>query len=124
MVQFRANAARMAGIKVFGSKIGCDPGMAMSKGETCAAVLGFPGEEVESLERAGEKSLRVVLSCAWISMPTVSSQPGTVCLFVEDFLGCLVGEDFAALASSLSCLRRGVIGAEVVDEEVVVVVVA
>lgn len=60
------------------------------------------------VEAAEEKSFRAVFSWAWISIPTVNSQSFRLCLF--DF-----GEDFRALAWSLSCLRRGTMVGSIVS---------
>lgn len=111
MWQLRARAARMAGMRVVGWNEGWEPGMARSKGAT--RVLGWwwwtASSELLLGVEAGEKSLEGVLSWAWISMPTVRSQPGTV--WLSDFFSFFLGEpeDLAALAWSLSCLRRGII---------------
>ena len=103
MAQLSASAARTAGTKVEGWKSGWEPGRARSKGATW--VLGRSLKEVV----AGEKSLWAVLSCAWISMPTVNSQPGTVWLSLDFFF--LWAPDFLrALACSFSCLRKGAAG--------------
>lgn len=100
MEQFKASAARKAGIRVGAWKWGWEPGKARSKKER--AVLGR--EEVE-LDGELEKSLVEVLSWAWISMPMVSSQSG------RDSEGAAEGvvrlEAFLRLISSLMAFRRG-----------------
>lgn len=103
----------MAGTRVEGWKMGWEPGMARSKGETWVLggeVLSMRVVVVGVVEV--EKSFRGVLSWAWISMPTVSSQPGIVWLSGFFFFFLFAGEVVVlrALESSFSCLRRGVIG--------------